>query len=158
MPLEPQGTLKVVGVRAFVVIMFQLFIYSCGQSSKMKKSKDKWFSNQTSKIVNLGSRFGIAKKPKDKFQGTWFNCNKFGLHVERSIKPLGLIHTDVCGLKDVRTPNANKYFITFIDDYMKYCYVYLLNSNDEALNKFILYNGEYESPFGGYCEEHGIIY
>ena len=97
--------------------------------------------------------------------------------VERSTEPLGLIHTDVCDLKYVQTPNANKYFITFIDDCTKYCYVYLLKSKDEALDKFILYKnevenqlskkikvvrsdrgGEYESPFGGYCGEHGIIY
>ncbi|KAL6982051.1 hypothetical protein U1Q18_052698 [Sarracenia purpurea var. burkii] len=97
--------------------------------------------------------------------------------VERSTEPLGLIHTDVCDLKYVQTPSANKYFITFIDDSTKYCYVYLLKSKDEALDKFILYKnevenqlskrikvlrsdrgGEYESPFGGYCAEHGIIY
>ena len=97
--------------------------------------------------------------------------------VDRSTEPLGLIHTDVCDLKYVQTPNANKYFITFIDDCTKYCYVYLLKSKDEALDKFILYKNEvenqlskkikvvrsdrgseYESPFGGYCGEHGIIY
>ena len=85
---------------------------------------------------------------------------------------LGLIHTDVCDLKYVQPPNANKYFITFIDDCIKYCYVYLLKSKNEVWDKYIPYKnevenqlskkikvvwsdrgGEYESPFGGYCEE-----
>ncbi|KAH7844842.1 hypothetical protein Vadar_032277 [Vaccinium darrowii] len=97
--------------------------------------------------------------------------------VERSTEPLELIHSDVCDLKYVQMPNANKYFITFIDDSTKYCYVYLLKSKDEALDKFILFKnevenqlstkikvvrsdrgGEFESLFGTYYAEHGIIY
>ncbi|XP_057495666.1 uncharacterized protein LOC130780663 [Actinidia eriantha] len=39
-----------------------------GQSSKMKKSKDKWSSNQKGKGVKLGLKGAIAKKPTEKFQ------------------------------------------------------------------------------------------
>ena len=79
----------------------------------------------------------------------------------------------MCDLKYVQTPNANKYFITFIDDCTKYYCVHLLKIKDEALDKFILYKneienqlskkikvvqsnrgGEYESPFNGYCGEY----
>ena len=65
--------------------------------------------------------------------------------VERSTKPLSLIHTDVRILKCVQTPYANKYFITFIDDCIKYCYVYLLKSKYEDLDKLILYKNEVEN-------------
>ena len=41
--------------------------------------------------------------------------------IERSTKPLILIHTNVCDLKYIQISNANKHFITFIDDCMKYC-------------------------------------
>ena len=34
------------------------------------------------------------------------------------------------------------YFITFIDDCTRYCYVYLLNSKDEAMNMFLTYKAE----------------
>ncbi|KAK6146747.1 hypothetical protein DH2020_020616 [Rehmannia glutinosa] len=83
--------------------------------------------------------------------------------------------TDVCDLKSTQTRGGNKYFITFIDDNTKYCYVYLLKSKDEAIEKFILYKnevenqlnkkikvlrndrgGEYESPFAEFCAQHGI--
>ena len=36
-------------------------------------------------------------------------------------------------------------FFTFIDDCTRYCYVYLLNSKDEAMNMFITYKTEVEN-------------
>ncbi|KAJ0462893.1 putative RNA-directed DNA polymerase [Helianthus annuus] len=92
--------------------------------------------------------------------------------VERITEPLDLIHTGVCDLKAVPTHGGNKYFITFINDCTKYCYVYLLKSKDEAIEKFILYKnevenqlnkkikamrsdrgGEYVAPFADLCEK-----
>ncbi|MDD0148465.1 transposase family protein, partial [Shigella flexneri] len=97
--------------------------------------------------------------------------------VERKTEPLELIHSDVCDLKFVQTRGGNKYFITFIDDNTKYCYVYLMKSKDEVIEKFILYKqevenqlnkkikvvrsdrgGEYVEPFGAFCAQHGIIH
>ena len=54
--------------------------------------------------------------------------------VERQTEPLDLIHSDICDLKFVHTRGGNKYFITFVDDITKYCYVYLLKSNDENID------------------------
>ena len=76
------------------------------------------------------------------------------------------------------TRGDKKYFITFIDDCTRYCYVYLLNSKDEAMNMFIIYKvevenqlnknikilksdrgGEYESnDFSELCAKFGIIH
>lgn len=53
--------------------------------------------------------------------------------VERNTTPLDLIYTDICDLKFVQTRGGKKYFITFIDDWTRFCYVYLLRSKDEAL-------------------------
>ena len=60
-------------------------------------------------------------------------------------KPLDLIHSDICDLKFLQTRRRNKYFITFVDDSTKYCYVYLLKSKDEAIEKFVLYKNEVEN-------------
>ena len=65
--------------------------------------------------------------------------------VERHTEPLDLIHSDVCDLKLVHTRGGNKYFITIVDDSTKYCYVYLLKSKDEAIEKFVLYKNEVEN-------------
>ena len=43
--------------------------------------------------------------------------------IERHIKPLDLIRCDICDLKFVQTRGGNRYFITFVDDSTKYCYV-----------------------------------
>ncbi|KAJ9543763.1 hypothetical protein OSB04_023470 [Centaurea solstitialis] len=95
--------------------------------------------------------------------------------IDRKTEPLDLIHTDVCDLKSISTRGGNKYFITFIDDSTKYCYIYLLKSKDEAIDKFVVYKtevenqlnkkikvvrsdrgGEYVSPFAEFCSQNGI--
>ena len=97
--------------------------------------------------------------------------------VKRHTEPLDLIHSDICDLKLVQTRGGNKYFIIFVDDSTKYCYVHLLKSKDDAIKKFVLYKnevenklnkkikvlrrdrgGEYELPFVDFCAQHGIIH
>ena len=97
--------------------------------------------------------------------------------VERNSNPLDLIHTDICDMKSTPSRGGKKYFITFIDDCTRYCYVYLLNSKDEAIDAFRQYKtevenqldkkikmirsdrgGEYESPFAQICVENGIVH
>ena len=56
--------------------------------------------------------------------------------VERTTEPLSFIHTDLCNLKYVQTISGKKYIVTFIDDCIRYCYIYLLRSKDEVLEKF----------------------
>ena len=92
---------------------------------------------------------------------------------KRHTEPLDLIHSDICDLKFVQTKSNNKYFIIFLDDSTKYCYLYLLKSKDEAIEKFVLYKNdvenqlnkkisllksdrgdEYESPFIHVCAQH----
>ena len=65
--------------------------------------------------------------------------------VERTNKPLDLIHTDLCDLKYIQTRGGKMYFVTFIDVYTKYCYVYLLHSKDETLEKFKEFKLEVEN-------------
>ncbi|CAL2253197.1 unnamed protein product [Prunus armeniaca] len=96
----------------------------------------------------------------------------------RSNELLGLIHSDLCDFKSTPTRGGKNYYITFIDDCSKYCYVYLIHSKDEALQMFKTYKaevenqldrkvkvlrsdrgGEYESTaFSDFCATHGIIH
>ena len=96
---------------------------------------------------------------------------------EMYTKPLDLIHSDMCDLKFVQTRGGNKCFVTFVDDSTKYCYVYLLKSKDETIEKFVPYKtevenylkkkikalrsdrgGEYELPFVDISAHNGIIH
>jgi transposase InsO family protein len=76
------------------------------------------------------------------------------------------------------TKCGKRYFMTFIDDCTRFCYVYLLKSKDEVLHYFKTYKakvenqlerkikrlrsnhgGEYFSrEFSEFCIEHEIIY
>lgn len=61
---------------------------------------------------------------------------------QRSTEPLYLIHTDFCGPFANKTICGNKYFITFIDDYTRYCQVFLLTEKSQALEKFKVFRTE----------------
>ena len=119
--------------------------------------------------IDLGHRCEICIESK---------LTKTPFHsIERNSQILDLVHSDICDLKFVQTRGGKKYFITFIDDCTRFCYVYLLRSKDEALDAFKLYKnevenqlskkikvlrsdrgGEYDTPFNLFCSEHGIIH
>lgn len=40
---------------------------------------------------------------------------------------------------------GNKYFVTFIDDFLKYYYTYILKTKDKVLSKFKIFKTEYEN-------------
>ena len=44
--------------------------------------------------------------------------------------------------------SSPKYFITFIDDYSRYMYLYLLRTKDEALDAFKIFKAEVEKHCG----------
>ena len=98
---------------------------------------------------------------------------------------LEIMHTDISGPYDMCL-NVQRYFITFINDYSQYMYLFLLYDKCETLDAFKIYkaevqkqlgkqikiveldrDGEYygrytergqlSSPFVGFLQEHGIV-
>ena len=65
--------------------------------------------------------------------------------IERSTEPLALVHSDLCDFKSIQSRGGKKYIIIFLDDYSRFCYLYLLRSKDETLDAFILYKNEVEN-------------
>jgi len=81
-------------------------------------------------------------------------------------------------MNDVLTKGGKRYFMTLIDDSSRFCYVYLLQTKDEALEYFKIYKTEVKNQlerkierlrsdrggeyfpkiFDKFCEEHGIIH
>nr|GEU83618.1 hypothetical protein [Tanacetum cinerariifolium] len=57
-------------------------------------------------------------------------------HLERAINLFRIIHTDVCGLLRHVSRQGASYFITFMDDYSRYGYVYLLKHKHEVFETF----------------------
>ena len=58
---------------------------------------------------------------------------------QRATELLGLIHSDICGPLSYKTHANKEYYITFVDDYSKYCYVYLISRKYEAFECFKRY-------------------
>ena len=110
--------------------------------------------------------------------------NKTKKNANRSSNILEIIHTSIC------CPNMDfpgkKYFITFINDYSLYMYVYLLHNKYETLDAFKVFkaevenqcgkqiqivrsdrggeycgryieNGQAPGPFAKFLQEHGIV-
>ena len=59
--------------------------------------------------------------------------------VETSTNLLDLVHSDICKFNGMLTRGGNRYFITFIDDYSRFTYVFLLKHKDEAFHAFKVY-------------------
>jgi Integrase core domain len=51
-------------------------------------------------------------------------------------RPLELIHTDICGPITTDSFSVKEYFITFIDDYSRKCWVYFLEKKSKAFETF----------------------
>ena len=55
------------------------------------------------------------------------------------------MHIDICGPFDVNSFRKEIYFITFIDDYSHYGYVYLLHEKYQAVDALEIFLNEVES-------------
>ena len=62
-----------------------------------------------------------------------------------SSKPLELINIDLCGPIKNKSPWGEKYFILFIDDFTRMCWIGLLKHKDEAFDKFKLFKALVEN-------------
>nr|GEX89751.1 retrotransposon protein, putative, Ty1-copia subclass [Tanacetum cinerariifolium] len=78
--------------------------------------------------------------------------------VERAKDLLGLIHTYVCGPFKIMSRQGANYFITFIDDFSHYDYVYLLKHKHELFETFKVFQMEVENQLAsGSLEDLEII-
>lgn len=74
--------------------------------------------------------------------GTCIDCikgkqtNKTDKGAKRSSRILEIIHTDICGPFPTPCLIGQKYFISFIDDYSRFIYLYLLFEKSEAIDEF----------------------
>ncbi|GJZ45546.1 retrotransposon protein, putative, ty1-copia subclass [Tanacetum coccineum] len=69
----------------------------------------------------------------------------FPHQVERAKDLLGLIHTNVCGPFRTVSREGASYFITFTDDFGRYCYVYLMKHKYEVFETFKVFQNEVEN-------------
>lgn len=96
----------------------------------------------------------------------------------RSQDKLEVLYSDVCGPFETQSLGGNKYFVSFIDEFTRMLWVYLMNKKSEVLAVFKRFKtmcekqsgkalkilrtdggGEYTShAFQQFCDEEGIIH
>jgi hypothetical protein len=54
----------------------------------------------------------------------------------RATKPLEIVHSDVCGPMRTTSMGGARYFVTFIDDFSRRVWIYMLKTKGECLEKF----------------------
>lgn len=60
-----------------------------------------------------------------------FSALPFTKSVSVSYSPFDLVHSDVWGPSPVFTKGGSRYYVSFIDDYTRYCWVYLMKNRSE---------------------------
>ncbi|KAD4584327.1 hypothetical protein E3N88_21928 [Mikania micrantha] len=66
----------------------------------------------------------------------------------RAIKPLKLIHGDLCGPISPITPAGKKYLFLLVDDFSRFMWGFLLSTKDEAFGAFKVFHDRIEREYG----------
>ena len=74
------------------------------------------------------------------------NVKRIGANKSSGV--LELVHIDICGPFPMASWNGQQYFITFIDDYSHYGYLYLIHEKSQSLDVFKSYKAKIENQLG----------
>jgi hypothetical protein len=69
-------------------------------------------------------------------------------NAKRSARILEIIHTNICDSFLIASVDDYDSFITFMDDYSHYGYIYPIKERSEALDKFKIFKAEVENQHG----------
>lgn len=99
----------------------------------------------------------LGNKDSPSFSVVQFDCNScklgkskilpFPIHQSNVNQPFDMIHSDLWGISPVISHANYKYFITFIDDYSRFTWVYFLRSKDEAFSAFKFFHAYVQTQF-----------
>ena len=81
----------------------------------------------------------------DCIRGKLFKAKNKG--ASRSSDLLEIVHSDISGPYSI-TICGSRYFLTFIDDFSRYGYLYLIKEKSDALDKFKVFKLEVEKQLG----------
>ena len=89
---------------------------------------------QLHQLVECSDGIDVQSQSKLSFceacvQGKCHRQPHYPLKTIRSKEKLELVHTDICGPMQTQSFGGSRYFITFIDDYLRYCNTYFLKKS-----------------------------
>lgn len=71
----------------------------------------------------------------------------FKLSRSHALHPLNLVHTDLWGLSPINCISGHKYYISFLDDYSRYVWLFPLKAKSEADHAFVQFKNFVEKQF-----------
>ncbi|GAU30981.1 hypothetical protein TSUD_104950 [Trifolium subterraneum] len=143
-----------------------------------KDGKQSLISNKKQLVSSL-PEIEIPKEVCEECVQSKQHRNSFSKEVKSKTKAiLEVVYSDVCGPIQVESIRGNKYFVTFIDDFSRKLWTYLIKKKSDVLDVFIKYKsmverqsghklktlrtdggGEYVSnEFDALCEKEGIVH
>lgn len=110
--------------------------------------------NVLNNLLNSGV---LGNKESSALADIEFDCNScrlgksktlpFPTHTPNEVQPFDIIHSDVWGMAPVTSHANYKYFVTFIDDYSRFTWLYLLHSKDELFSVFKIFHSHVKTQF-----------
>ncbi|RVW80762.1 Retrovirus-related Pol polyprotein from transposon TNT 1-94 [Vitis vinifera] len=129
----------------------EITCFFCKKAGHMKKTCTKyaaWREKKGTLLNFVCSEINLAVVPTD----TWWIDTGATTHISVTMQ-------DICG-PFLPSWNGQQYFITFIDDYSRYGYLYLIHEKSQSLDVFKNFKAEVENqlrPFAKYLMECGIV-
>ena len=74
-------------------------------------------------------------------------CVPYPSHPYRFSKPFSLVHSDIWGPSQETNKTGTRWFITFIDDHTRACWVYLLKDKSDAKSIFPQFHKMVQTQF-----------
>ena len=71
---------------------------------------------------------------------------------QRASAPFELVHSNVWGSCPVVSPTRFRYFVTFVDDYSRTTWLYLMKSRSELISHFRAFCAEFHTQFRVYVQ------
>ena len=68
--------------------------------------------------------------------------------LQRAKKPLEVVYSDVCGPLDSNSLGGNRYFLTFVDEFTRKIWIYLLKEKGEVFGRFVKFCAKVERQSG----------
>eukprot|EP00268_Persea_americana_P059265 TRINITY_DN7252_c0_g2_i3.p1 TRINITY_DN7252_c0_g2~~TRINITY_DN7252_c0_g2_i3.p1 ORF type:complete len:904 (-),score=94.40 TRINITY_DN7252_c0_g2_i3:300-3011(-) len=100
---------------------------------------------------------GLIIDNKVSFGDVSFNCDSckmgkgkalpFPLHDSLAMKCFDIVHSDVWGIAPVISHSHYKYFVTFIDDYSRFTWIYFLHAKSDVFSVFKVFLSYVENQF-----------
>ncbi|KAH9667053.1 hypothetical protein KPL70_020885 [Citrus sinensis] len=101
---------------------------------------------QSGKMIARGPKIGRLF-PLQFAESPCFSLPIITYHTPNVVQPFDLIHSDVWGMTPVTSHANYKYFVTFIDDYSCFTWIYFLHSKDEGFSVFKLFHAHIQTQF-----------